>query len=163
MDVGIENVGMGRAGLVLTPSFLIRRLNQIHQALFSEEADKFGITLAQMNVLAAIARQSGRDQSSIAEDVGADKATLASVVMRLEGVGLVRRRGCKADQRQKLLYLTAKGRNLLQKMQEPLKRANHRTLEPLAPAERKVFVLLLVALVNGGNDNARTKLRLSVD
>lgn len=163
MDVGIENLGVGGSGLMLTPSSLIRRLNQIHQALFSEEAGKLGITLAQMNVLAAIARQSGRDQSSIAEDVGADKATLASVVMRLEGAGLIRRRVCKADQRQKLLHLTVKGRNLLQKMQEPLKRANHRTLEPLAPAERKVFVSLLVALVNGGNDNARTKLRLSVD
>lgn len=163
MDVGVENIELGGSVLMLTPGSLIRRLNQIHQALFSEEADKFGITLVQVSVLAAISRQSGRDQSSIAAEVGADKATLASVVARLEAAALIRRVVCKMDQRQKLLSLTTKGKKLLEKMQGPLERANRRTLEPLAPAERDVFVSLLIALVNGGNENARTKLRLSAE
>ena len=160
MDVGIENTNFETEASMMTPSLLIRRLHQIQQSLFCEEAVKFDVTLAQMNVLSAIARQTGRDQSSIAEEIGADKATLASVLTRLEAASLIRRTISKADQRQKLLYLTAKGKRLVDKMQEPLLRANARTLAPLTPLQRAQFLSLLAALVNGGNDNARTTLRL---
>lgn len=163
MDVGIDNMNSETEACAMMPSLLIRRLHQIQHALFCEEADKFDVTLVQMNVLSAIARQTGRDQSSIAEEVGADKATLASVLTRLEASSLIRRTISKTDQRQKLLYLTAKGKRLVDKMQEPLLRANERTLEPLAPSQRAQFLSLLFALVNGGNENARTRLRLPVN
>lgn len=163
MNVGPENTNVAPEAYTMMPSLLIRRLHQIQQSLFCAEADKFDITLAQMNVLSAIARQAGRDQSSIAEEIGTDKATLASVLTRLETASLVRRTISKLDQRQKLLYLTAKGKRLVERMQEPLLRANARTLEPLAPPQRAEFLSLLSVLVNGGNENARTTLRLPAD
>lgn len=163
MDFGIENTSFEGEDYTVTPSFLIRRLHQIQQSLFCEEADKFDITLVQMNVLSAIARQTGRDQSSIAEEIGSDKATLASILTRLEAAALIRRTISKTDQRQKLLYLTAKGKRLVEKMQGPFLRANARTLEPLAPSQRELFLSLLSVLVNGGNENARTRLRLPSD
>lgn len=163
MDVGIENTSSKGEVYTMTSSLLIRRLHQIQQSLFCEEADRFDITLVQMNVLSAIARQAGRDQSSIAEEIGADKATLASVLTRLEAASLIRRTISKTDQRQKLLNLTAKGKRLVDKMREPLLRANARTLEPLAPHQRAQFLSLLAVLVNGGNEKARTRLRLPTD
>lgn len=153
-----------RSGLLNgTPAsgFLVRRLHQIHLSLFYEEAGSLGVTPVQMAALISIARESGRDQSSIAEEIGADRATLAAVLARLEANGLVRRTICKQDHRQKLLYLTAKGQRLVIKLQAPLKRANERTLAPLDPKEQKLFMQLLYALVDGGNDNARTKLSIA--
>lgn len=142
------------------PGFLIRRLHQIHLSLFYEEAGNLGITPVQMGVLTAIAREAGRDQSSIAEEIGTDRATLAAVLARLEANGLIRRTICKRDQRQKLLYLTAKGQRLANRLQAPLQRANERTLAPLPPAQRALFLEFLSTLISGGNDHARTKLRL---
>lgn len=141
--------------------FLIRRLHQIHLSLFYEEAGSLGITPVQMGVLIGITRGSGRDQSSIAEEIGMDRATLAAVLVRLEASGLVRRTICKHDHRQKLLYLTAKGQKLMDKLREPFERANERTLAPLEPRSQQVFLELLQKLINGGNDHARTKLRMS--
>ena len=141
--------------------FLIRRLHQIHLSLFYEEAGDLGVTPVQMGVLIAIARGAGRDQSTIAEEVGADRATLAAVLARLEASGLVRRTICKQDHRQKLLYLTAKGQKLIDKLHEPSLRANERTLAPLEPEARRIFLDLLYTLIDGGNDHARTKLRIS--
>lgn len=140
--------------------FLIRRLHQIHQSLLSEEAEKLGVTPVQMGVLIAITRGPGQDQSSIAEEIGADRATLAAVLSRLEAVSLVRRVNSKQDQRQKLLYLTPKGQRLAKRLTAPIQRANERTLAPLSPEAQELFLKLLYTLIDGGNENARTKLRL---
>lgn len=142
------------------PGFLIRRLHQIHLSFFYEETGSLGITPVQMGVLVAIIKGPGRDQSSIAEEIGADRATLAAVLTRLEANGLIRRTICKQDQRQKLLYLTAKGQRLANRVQTPIIRANERTLAPLRPAERALFLKFLSTLIDGGNDHARTKLRI---
>ncbi|MGE4482491.1 MarR family winged helix-turn-helix transcriptional regulator [Acidocella sp.] len=160
MDIGVGGKSPILAASAHSPGFLIRRINQIHLALFAEEAAGFDITPVQLSVLAAISKQGGRDQSSIAEEIGADRATLASVAARLETAGLIRRTIGRADQRQKLLHLTAKGKNMLARMQKPLACANERTMAPLDEAERELFLKLLSALVDGGNGHARAKLRL---
>lgn len=148
---------------MLMSGLLIRRLHQIHQSLFYEEAGNLGVTPAQMGVLTAITRGPGRDQSSIAEEIGADRATLAAVLARLEASGLIRRTVCKQDHRQKLLYLTPKGQRLAGKLQAPIQRACERTLAPLKAEDREIFMNLLYTLIDGGNDHARTKLRIFKD
>ncbi len=142
------------------PGFLIRRLHQIHSALFAEEALGLDVTPPQYGVLSVIAVQPGLDQSAIAEEVGVDRATLASVVARLEAAGFVRRTISKTDRRQKLLTLTPRGRTILSRMQEPVQRAQERILEPLQGKEREQFLKLLNKLVDGGNEHGRAKLRL---
>ncbi len=99
MDIGSGGLSPAFAQWMQTPGFLIRRLNQIHLALFAEEAAALEITPAQLNVLAAIARHGGRDQSAIAEEIGLDRATLASVAARLEAAGFIRRSISRTDQR----------------------------------------------------------------
>lgn len=163
VDINLREDRSGTPYDTLMSGLLIRRLHQIHQSLFYEEAGNLGVTPAQMGVLTAITRGPGRDQSSIAEEIGADRATLAAVLARLEAGGLVRRTICKQDHRQKLLYLTAKGQRLAGKLQAPLQRACERTLAPLKAEERTVFMNLLYTLVDGGNDHARTKLRIARD
>ena len=142
------------------PGFLIRRLHQIHTALFAEEAAGLEITPPQYGVLMVIAAQPGLDQSAIAEEIGVDRATLASVVARLEAAGFVRRATSKTDRRQKLLSLTARGKAIVTRMQQPVQRAQERVMEPLPAKEREQFLKLLNRLVDGGNDHGRAKLRL---
>lgn len=160
MDIGIDAENSAFQASMENPGFLIRRLNQIYAALFAEESVGLDITPVQLCVLAAVGRKGGRDQSAIAEEIGADRATLASVAARLEGGGLIRRAVSRTDQRQKLLFLTAKGRSILTKMQKPLANTNERSLAPLDPTERELFLSLLAILVDGGNQHARAKLRL---
>ena len=159
MDIGSSAKSRAFAASMQSPGFLIRRLNQIHLALFAEETAGLEITPVQLSVLAAVARQGGRDQSAIAEETGVDRATMASVAARLEVAGLIRRSVCRSDQRHKLVHLTAKGKTTLAKMQHPAARANERTLAPLDASEREHFLLLLEVLVEGGNHHARTTLR----
>jgi len=143
-----------------SPGFLIRRLHQIHLALFAEECSGFEVTPVQYSIMSVIGEQPGMDQSKISTEIGVDRATLASVVARLEANGFLRRIVSRLDRRQKLLTLTARGKAMLIKMQEPVQRAHARTVAPLPPEERELFLTLLTQLVDGGNDYGRAKLRL---
>jgi DNA-binding MarR family transcriptional regulator len=146
--------------LASRPGFLIRRLHQIHLALFAEECAGFDVTPVQYSIMSVIAARPGLDQSALSEEVGVDRATLANVVARLEEAGYLRRIVSRLDKRQKLLTLSPRGKTLLTKMQEPVCRAHNRTIEVLPPETRAVFMELLIKLVDANNDFGRAKLRL---
>ena len=93
--------------LAARPGFLIRRLHQIHVALFAEECAAFGVTPVQFSLLSVLAMQPGLDQAALAFAVGVDRATTANVVARLEKRGLLRRRSGATDRRVKQVELTA--------------------------------------------------------
>src|SRR5690606_12559083 len=72
------------------PGYLIRRLNQLHYALFFEECGK-EITPVQYGLLTILSSTSDSDQISIANRLGIDRTNVADVLRRLVGMGLVRR------------------------------------------------------------------------
>jgi len=146
--------------LASRPGFLIRRLHQIHLALFAEECAGFDVTPVQYSIMSVVAARPGLDQSALSEELGVDRATLANVVARLEEAGFLRRIVSGLDKRQKLLTLSARGRALLTKMEDPVARAHARTIEILPPETRAVFMDLLIKLVDANNDFGRAKLRL---
>ena len=146
--------------LASRPGFLIRRLHQIHVALFLEECGGFDVTPVQFSIMTAVQAQPGLDQASLGEAVGVDRATLANVLGRLEARGLVRRRSSPRDRRLKLVEMTAPGTGLLAQMGEGARRAHDRTIDALPPAARQSFVETLGQLVQAGNGHGRAPLRL---
>lgn len=147
--------------LASRPGFLIRRLHQIHAALFMEECAAFNVTPVQYSLMTAIAEQPGLEQARLAHEIGVDRTTLANVVARLETRGLLRRTTTKTDRRLKRVNLTARGKRLLDQMQGAAQRAHTRTIEALPPAERASFLHALAHLVDAGNDFGRAPLRLT--
>ncbi|HQT62888.1 MAG: MarR family transcriptional regulator [Acidocella sp. 20-57-95] len=142
------------------PGFLIRRMHQIHLALFAEECAAFDITPVQYSIMTVADSQPGLDQAQLAYEVGVDRATLANVVARLETKGLLRRRPSVSDKRVKLVSLSSRGAALLEKMLLPVQRAHDRTIAALPPKDRETFMALLMRLVNAENDYGRAPLKL---
>lgn len=142
------------------PGFLVRRLHQIHVALFAEECAALGVTPVQTSVLTALERDAPLDQVSIAREVGIDRANCTDVLRRLEERRLVRRVASPTDSRAKLCDLTPAGRRLLARLAPAARRAHDRTIAALPKAEREAFVKSLVRLVEANNALGRTKLRL---
>lgn len=150
----------GGLALADRPGFLIRRLHQIHVALFLEECAPFGITPVQYSVMTALEREGPLDQVSLGEAVGIDRANGANVVRRLEERGLLRRQSHAADSRLKVCSLTSTGRALTRRMLAAVERAHARTIESLPRTERAAFVASLRRLVESNNELGRTRLRL---
>lgn len=148
------------APLTERPGFLIRRLHQIHLALFAEECAGSDITPVQFSIMTVAADQPGLDQTALAHEIGVDRATLANVVARLERRGLLRRGRDQTNRRVKCIHLTATGQKTLAQMTDSVARAHRRTIGALPPGERVAFMQALRLLVDAGNDHGRALLRL---
>jgi len=142
------------------PGVLIRRLHQIHVALFAEECAGFDITPVQYSLMTAIALKPGLDQLALSDATGLDRPTGASVVARLEEAGLLNRTTNLLDKRQILIALSPRGKSLLTKMQDPVTRAHTRTIAALPEPDRALFMELLKKLVDAGNRHGSEKIRL---
>jgi DNA-binding MarR family transcriptional regulator len=142
------------------PGFLLRRLNQIHYALFFEECRAFNITPVQYGLLTALAIRGQLDQGSLGIELGIDRTNVADVLIRLSARGLVRRVQDPSDRRAKLASLTPKGRQLTASMFASMQRAQDRLLAPLSQKERDAFMTTLVRLIEANNAYGRTILRM---
>jgi DNA-binding MarR family transcriptional regulator len=143
------------------PGFLIRRLHQIHLALFAEECAPFGVTPVQFSIMTVAGAQPGLEQVALAQEVGVDRTTLTNVLTRLERRGLITRAAVPTDRRVKRVSLTEEGHATLQRMAEAAERAHARTIAALPAADRAIFLTALRDLVSAGNEYGRAPMRLA--
>ncbi len=141
------------------PGFLIRRLHQIHLAMFYEACAGLNITPVQSSILTVLARRQGLDQAGLAAMIGVDRATVGQVIRRLAARGLVERGNSSEDKRLKLVQLTEEGRVLLDRIAPLTAAAHRRTLAALSDEERKHFMGYLKKLVEADNAHGRAPLR----
>ncbi len=130
------------------PGYLVRRLNQVHYALFFEECGDARMTPVQYGLLSALRKKPrGMDQNSLATELGLDRTTTSDVLRRLETRGLVTRAKSTSDKRMNIATLSAAGRSTTAVLEASMARAQQRLLEPLPTAERERFMGNLVHLV----------------
>lgn len=128
------------------PRYLVRRLQQASVALFLEETQGFDITPVQYGVLVTVNNHPGIDQITLANSIYVDRASIVSVVDRLEARGLLVRKLTSRDRRLRTLFVTSAGAALLAKLASAADRAQQRILEPLSPRERTQFIEMLQRL-----------------
>jgi len=141
------------------PGFLVRRLHQIHVAMFHEECGNFSITPVQFGLLSILDGKSPLDQVTLAAEVGIDRTNVADVVTRLESRGLVERRPNQSDRRTRLVSITDDGRTFRQQVHKCMEIAQERFLAPLREEDRGLFMRLLRDLVETNNEIGRAALR----
>lgn len=141
------------------PAHLIRRAQQIAVSIFHEECGAFGITPVQYSILRLLDFQEGMDQVSLAKYSAIDRSTIANMAERLEEKGWIKRIQSLEDKRQKLLYLTAVGKDLLESVEKFVDVTQQRILAPLSSGEAKIFLELLEKIVDLNNEVSRAPLR----
>ena len=114
------------------PGFLIRRLNQIHYAIFSEECKEHNITPVQFGILTALSLKPGLDQTEIGTELGLDRTTTADVLKRLEEKNLIERRPHPADKRSRQSLITEEGFRVIKQLHANMHSAQQRLLAPIA-------------------------------
>lgn len=141
------------------PGYLIRRLHQIHVAMFLDECAAYRLTPVQYAVMTVLADRSGMDQISIASEAGIDRTNVADVLARLEERGILTRQVSDTDRRMKLAVLTPEGARITAHMETAMLRAQERFLAPL-PDDRRVQLMdMLTELVEANNAYSRAPAR----
>jgi DNA-binding MarR family transcriptional regulator len=143
-----------RIPLSSRPGYLVRRLHQIHSAIFYEECREFRITPVQYGLITALQQHPGSDQVTLGREVGIDRTNVADVLERLAERGLITRSRSGRDRRSMLAYLTPEGQKIADDMYKSMQRAQERLLKPLQPEFRSAFLAMLTHLVNGNAEYA---------
>jgi DNA-binding MarR family transcriptional regulator len=140
---------MAKAGTQLNRSamHLLHRAGQCAADIFSSEASASGLTPRQFAVLMVVAEEEGLTQTDLVERTGIDRSTLADIVGRLLGHGLIQRRRAKEDARAYAIKLTPQGTKALREAQPAAAAADTRLLANLPPAQRQDFLDQLSLIV----------------
>lgn len=131
---------------------LLHRACQRAADIFADEAQRAGLTPRQFVVLTAVSHQEGLTQAELVERTGIDRSTLADIVARLLGRGLIQRRRAKDDARAYAVKLSAQGARALRRAQLAAETADSRLLAGLTPAKRQDLLESLTAIVGGRDD-----------
>src|ERR1700744_5766680 len=142
--------------LWVRPGYLLRRLHQIHYALFFEECAAFDITPVQYGLLTTLSLNPDLDQNSLGRELGIDRTNVADVLARLARRGLLERHRSKQDKRMVLARLTPAGQRVTDEMYGAMLKAQNRLLAPLLADERKALIETLLRLIEGNNHLGRT-------
>jgi DNA-binding MarR family transcriptional regulator len=129
------------------PGYLIRRLHQIHVALFQKKCAAFDITPLQYSLLTALAKRGTADQTTLAADIALDRTTTTGALKRLQSRRFVDRTIERHDRRSQTCRLTRTGAALLRKMEKSARAAHLETLAGLGRADQKRFIAMMQTIV----------------
>jgi DNA-binding MarR family transcriptional regulator len=129
------------------PGFLIRRLHQIHVALFQKNCAAFEITPLQYSLLSALAKPGTADQTTLAADVALDRTTTTGALKRLQLRQFVERSIDQGDRRAQVCRLTKAGTALLRQMERSARAAHRETVVDLSKADQRRFIALMQQIV----------------
>jgi MarR family transcriptional regulator, lower aerobic nicotinate degradation pathway regulator len=135
------------------PGFLIRRLHQIHVALFQEACGEFEITPLQYSLLSALAVRKTADQTTLAADIALDRTTTTGALKRLAARNFVEIAIDDEDRRARLCKLTPAGAALLAKIEASARAAHRATLDNLSEREQTAFIDMMQRIVAAHSDN----------
>lgn len=143
--------------LYTQPGHLLRRAQQISASIFHDELGQY-VTPVQYAILRVLVEYPGVDQVTLAGLVAIDTSTAASVAIRLEEKGLLRRYLDPNNRRQRALYLTDEGKDLLLNTVSGIKRLHERVFDGFSVEEEEQFMHLLQKLVHLNNKQSRAPL-----
>ena len=140
------------------PGFLIRRLHQIHVALFQKKCAAFDVTPLQYSLLSALARRGTADQTTLAADVALDRTTTTGALKRLQSRKFIERAVDSRDRRAQKCRLTKAGASLLRRMEASARAAHRETVADLSKAEQRRFIAMMQRIVaaSSGGEKATT-------
>ena len=131
-----------------SPIHLLHRAHQAVGQVFAMGMQTNDLTPRQLAVLVAVAENEGLSQTDLVERTGVDRSTLADIVKRLKGKGLLQRRRTKEDARAYAVKLTEDGKRVLRTAEPLAKRVDDRILDALPGKQRDQFVKALASIIS---------------
>lgn len=123
--------------------YLIHDVSRLRRKAFDQLMRPIGVTRAQWWILAHLSRHDGMMQTELARVLDVGKASLGSLLDRLETAGLVERASDPRDRRIKRLMLTPQARALLGTMNAAEHDFNRQVLQGLSAEDRELLARLL--------------------
>ena len=147
----------GESILLDYAGFLVRRMWQIHVAMFLQETKGSGMTPLQFSILLVLEESPDLEQFALAFRVGLDRSNLSEIVTRMGRAGLLKFSSSVRDRRTKVARLTKRGQQMLRKLNGKVNRSHARLLEDLPAGKQAEFVRMMKTVVEKKNELGRAR------
>lgn len=140
------------------PELLGRQIRVTYLATFrivEQGLMAFGITPQQFALMMIVDRNPGSRQSLLARARGLDKSTLVPMIDRLERDGLLERRPLPTDRRIKTIWITERGREVLDLAVPAVQDSDRLIGGNLSDEERAEFLRLMEKVRSGISHNGQ--------
>lgn len=137
------NGGVTQPGTAQSIGFLLDDTARLFRRAFNARTRSIGITALQWRVMAYLLRNQPLRQSEFAEIIEVEPITLSRMIDRLVSADFVERRPHPSDRRAKLLFLTARGHELLAALPPVTATIAEEATEGLSDTERGDLVELV--------------------
>jgi MarR family transcriptional regulator, organic hydroperoxide resistance regulator len=128
--------------------YLLVQTCKTYRALAEKLWSGIGLHVGQDMILRQLWPADGIAQSELADRLCIQAATVTKMVQRMEQTKLIERRGDPEDQRVSRVYLTDRGRALLQPYEEAWAKLEQYVVEGLSLEERVLFRRLLMQVLD---------------
>lgn len=125
--------------------FLLHDTARLLRKRFEQKARAIGLTRAQWQVMATLARNEGLHQGALADILEIEPITLVRILDRLQAAGLIERRLHATDRRLRLLHLTEAAHPILAQIQEIGRQTREEAFAGIPAAERERLLHILLA------------------
>ena len=129
-----------------TLGFILNDTARLMRKRFEQRARHLGLTRAQWQALAYLARNEGVQQSALAEILELEPITLGRILDRLEAAELIERRRHAADRRVWLLHLKPRAHALMTDMFDIGEATRAEALAGVSEADRATLTRILIAM-----------------
>ncbi|MFZ2101689.1 MAG: MarR family transcriptional regulator [Oricola sp.] len=119
------------------------RASRTHMA---RELMSTGLYAGQESIMELLAARDGQTLGQLASTLGVKPPTVTKAITRMQEQEFVERRPSETDARQIHVWLTEKGRALLDRMQQAVRAAEARALDGVKKKERKQFARILAKI-----------------
>lgn len=141
------NGANGANGHDVSAIHLLHRAGQCADELFALKSGKSDLTPRQFAVLRAVSHAEDVSQTALVDVTGIDRSTLADIVRRLVGRGLLSRKRTKQDARMYAVRLSAAGRHAIDAAVPAAAATNEALLAALPAGQRTAFITALQRIV----------------
>ena len=129
--------------------FLLSQLGFSSSKCFADDLEPLGIHPGEFALMRFVAASEGQSQHALAERLGIPPSRMVAKVDALEEAGLLERRTDPDDRRVRALYLTPKGRDVLERASRIAVEYESRLCSELEEGEREELIGLLQKLQPG--------------
>jgi DNA-binding MarR family transcriptional regulator len=123
--------------------YLIHDVSRLRRNAFDRYIKELKVTRSQWWVLAYVSRKDGMAQTQLAEQLDVGKVAIGGLIDRLERSGLATRVPDERDRRIKRIFLTPKGKRLVERLRDVSLYFNQRVLEGIPSEELAVTTAAL--------------------
>jgi len=132
-------------------AFLLSQLGGQSARAWAARLDALGLEPREVMLFRQVAQSEGRSQQEIADSIGLPASRIVEIVDRLEEKGWIERRTHGADRRRRELFVTARGRDVIESVRTisiEHERAMTRALDPIE-LETLIGLLERIAAAEG--------------